>query len=189
MLIGRLSSVWWVTNGATAAVLESDPQQITGRWPSRVTPHALSQSHLQRPPERQSPRIWSEPVRLSHLGIISPSSPSPLDLTPLPDEHDRSGICLRGEHVPVVQLQQQSTLPCITAGLLSLSPRVGYLCARDQTQRELFPQRVHRVCDHQMQASARRGWWNWHSHLPFRPLHGAWWWHTLQRAHGESPVV
>ena len=83
MLVGWLSYEWCVTNGATATAPNTVPQQITGGWPRTATLHALPRSHLQRPPEWQSLRIWSEPVRLSHLVQPSPSSSSRSDLTPL----------------------------------------------------------------------------------------------------------
>ena len=74
-----------------------------------------------------------------------PLAAVPLYRIPLscPDEPFRSRTCLRGGQVPAVQLQWHSTLPHRTAGLPSLSLGVGRLCARDQTWRELFPQRVH----------------------------------------------
>ena len=84
MLIRWPFCAWCVTSGAATAEPNSAIQQIIGRWPREAAPHALPQSYLLRPSERMSPWIWSELVRLFHLGIPSPSSPSPSDPAPLP---------------------------------------------------------------------------------------------------------
>ena len=120
---------------------------------------------MQHPPER---RIWSRHVRL-------PLPEVPLHRTPLsrPHEHFHSRTCLRGRQVSAVQLQWHTTLPRRTAGLPSPRPGVGRLCARDQTRRELFPQRVHRLCHHQARSPRRMRWWTCHTRPPFRPLEGA----------------
>ena len=84
-----------------------------------------------------------------------------LHRTPLScsDELFRPRNCIRGgRQVPAVQLQWNSTLSRRTSGLPSPSPGVGRLCARDHTRRELFPERVHRLCYHKARSLARM-WW------------------------------
>ena len=106
-----------VTKSATAAPLRWSPfySRLLAAVPVEL-PHLLCPpSHLQRPPERQIPRIWSNLVRLFHPGKLSSTNSTPSGLTPL----TRSGTCLGGGHVPAVQLHWHSALPLITAGLHS----------------------------------------------------------------------
>ena len=127
---------------------------------------------LQHLPGRRSPPTWSVLVWLSCPSTPSPSSCYPSDLA----------------HLPRWAPPHQG-LPMREAGFCSSIAMASNTatCARDQTQRELLPQGVHRLWHHQARSPGWKWrWWICHSRPPLRPIQGAWWWHTPWWWHGGN---